>query len=77
MKTIKPLEESDLLIKGVSETIKNKTKEPKVGFLRLSLGTLGARFLWKLLTATEAIATSQGRGTIRAGECTVGAGQNS
>ena len=31
MKTDKPLEESGLLIKGVSETIKNEAKEQKGG----------------------------------------------
>ena len=33
MKIVKSLEESGLLIKGVSETIKNETKEQKGGFL--------------------------------------------
>ena len=33
IKIIKPLEESGLLIRGVSETIKNKAKEQKVGLL--------------------------------------------
>ena len=32
MKIIKPLEESGLLIKGVSETIKNEAKEQKEDF---------------------------------------------
>ena len=34
MKTVKSLEESQLLIKGVSETIKMKQKNKKEGFLR-------------------------------------------
>ena len=42
MKIIKSLEESDLLIKGISKTIKNEGKEQKGGFLRMLLGTLGA-----------------------------------
>ena len=33
MKIVKSLEESGLLIKGVSKTIKNKGKEQKGGFL--------------------------------------------
>ena len=33
MKVVKSLEESDLLIKGVSETIKNEVKEQKGRFL--------------------------------------------
>ena len=59
MKITKSLEESWLLIKGVSETIKNEAKEQKGGFLGILLGTLGASLLENLLT---------GRGTIRAGE---------
>ena len=42
MKTIKFLEEFCLLIKCVSETIKNEAKEQKEGFLGMLLGTLGA-----------------------------------
>ena len=34
MKRMKSLEESGLLIKDVSKTIKNETKEQKKGFLR-------------------------------------------
>ena len=41
MKIIKSLEESDLLIKGVSETIKTEAKEQKGGFFGMLLGTLG------------------------------------
>ena len=35
MKIVKSLEESGLLIKGVSQTIKNEVKEQKGGFLRM------------------------------------------
>ena len=42
---VKSFEESGLLIKGVNETIKNKAKEKKGGFLRMLLGTVGARLL--------------------------------
>ena len=42
MKIVKSLEEPGLLIKDVSETIKNEAKEQKRGFLRMLLGTLGA-----------------------------------
>ena len=42
---VKTLAESGLLIKGVSETIQNKAKEQKGGFLRMLLGTVGARLL--------------------------------
>ena len=59
LKIVKSLEESGLLIKSVSETIKNEAKEQKGGFLGMLLGTLGASLLGNLLT---------GKGTIRAGE---------
>ena len=43
MKIIKSLKKFGLLIKGVSETIKNKAKEQqRGGFLGMLLGTLGA-----------------------------------
>ena len=63
-------------MKGVSETIKTKAKEQKVGFLRMLLGTLVVNLLGNLLTGKGIIATSQGRGTIRAGESTVTGGQD-
>ena len=47
---VKSLEESTLLLKGVSKTIKNEAKEKKGGFLRMLLGTLGASLLGNLLT---------------------------
>ena len=48
---------SGLLIKDVSEIIKNETKEQKGGFLGMLFGTSGASLLGNLLT---------GKGTIRA-----------
>ena len=42
MKTVKLLEESGLLVKGISETIKNETKEQKGEFLIMLFGTLPA-----------------------------------
>ena len=50
MKIIKSLEETSLLIKGVSKTIKNEAKEQKGGFVIMLLGTLGASLLGNLLT---------------------------
>ena len=40
MKIVKSLEESELLIKGISETIKHEAKEQNGGFLPMILGTL-------------------------------------
>ena len=67
VKTVKSLEEYRLLRKGVSQTITNKAKEQKGGFLSMLLGTLGASLLGNLLTR---------KGIIRAGEGTVAAGQD-
>ena len=50
IKMIKPFEESGSLIRGVSETIKNKAKQQKGGFIGMLLGTLSATLLWNLLT---------------------------
>ena len=46
---VKLLEKSGLLIKDVSETIKNKAKEQKGRFLCMLLGTLGGSLLGNLL----------------------------
>ena len=67
MKIVKSLEDSGLLIKGVSQTIKNEAKEQKGGFLSMLLETLGASLLGNPLT---------GKGTIRAGKGTIRAGQD-
>ena len=49
MKIVKSLEDSGLLLRGVSETIQNEAKEHKGGFLGLLLGTLGATLLENIL----------------------------
>ena len=66
-KIINSLEESGLLIKDVSETIKNEAKEQKRWFLLMLLGTLGASLLGSQLI---------GKAAIRAGERTIRAGEN-
>ena len=66
MKIIKAIEKSDILLKGISKTSKNETKEQRVGFLSMLLGTLGASLLGNLLTG--------GKGIMRAGEGIVRAG---
>ena len=63
MKIVQILENSDILLKGVTKTIKNETKEQKGGFLSTLLGTLGASLLGDLLTKKLS-----GKGTVRAGE---------
>ena len=57
IKMVKSLEDSRLLLKGVSETIQNEVKEQKVGFLGMLLGMLDASLLENMLT---------GKGIIRA-----------
>ena len=58
MKIVQGLEDFNMLLKGVTKTIKNKTKEQKGGFLSMLLGTLGATLLGNLLG---------GKGIVRAG----------
>ena len=69
MKIIQALENSGILLKGVSKTIKNEAKEQKGGFLSMLLGTLGAILLSNLLTG--------GKGIMRAGDGIVRAGSGS
>ena len=66
IKIEKSLEDSGLLLKGVTETVQNEVKEQKGGFLSALLGTLGASLLGNLLT---------GKGIHRAGEGIVRAGE--
>ena len=77
MKIIKALEKSGILLKGVSKTIKNETKEQRGGFLSMLLGTLGASLLGNLLTGGKGImragegsvtSRAKGEGIVRAGE---------
>ena len=49
MKIVKSLEDSGLLLKGISKTIQNEAKEQKGGFLSMLLGILGASTLGKML----------------------------
>ena len=69
---VKSLEDSAVLLKGVSETIQNETKEQRGGFLSMLLGTLGASLLADLLTKNLS-----GKGVIRAGEGVIRTGYGS
>ena len=62
------LENSGLLLEGVSETITNKAKEQKGRFLSMPLGTLGASVLRNMLAS---------KGVLRAGEETARVGYGS
>ena len=67
IKIIEALENSGILLKGVTKTIENETKEQRGGFLSMLLGTLGASLLGNLLTGGEGIVRA-GEGVVRAGD---------
>ena len=67
IKIVKSLQESGLIIKAISETIKNEAKQQKGGFLPTLLRTLSATILGNVLI---------GKGVIRAGGGVMKAGQN-
>ena len=64
--TVKIVEEWGLLIKGITEIIKNELKEQRGGFLGMLLGTLASSILENALTRKGVIRASEG--VIRAGE---------
>ena len=77
MKIIEALENSGILLKGISKTIENETKEQRRGFLSMLLGTLGASLLGNLLTGGKRMmragegsiaSKTKGEGIVRAGE---------
>ena len=79
IKIVQALEDSNVLLKGVTKTIENETKEQKGGFLSMLLGTLGASLLGNLLTgkgieragsgrpSSSASQNDKGKGIVRAG----------
>ena len=71
MKIVQVLKDSIILLKGVTETINNETKEQKGGFLSLLLGTVGASLLANLLTGKGIVRAGSGnkkrKGVVRAG----------
>ena len=70
IKVVKSLEDSGVLLKGVSETIQHEAKEQRGRFLSMLLGTLGASLLGDVLSKGLS-----GRGVIRAAEGTIRAGE--
>ena len=69
LKIAKSLEDSGVLLKGVSETIQLEVKGERGGFLGMLLGTLGASLLGDILSKDLS-----GKGVIRTGEGTIRAG---
>ena len=73
MKILQALEDSDILLKGVTKTIENETKEQKGGFLSMLLGTLGASLLVNVLSGKGIVRVGygnnsiKGKGIVRAG----------
>ena len=59
LKILKSLENSGLLLEGITDTIKNEVKVQKGGLLSTLLSVLGSTLLSSMLT---------GKGVIRAGE---------
>ena len=72
LKIVKSLENSGVLLKGVSETIQHEAKEQSGGFLGMLLGVLGTSLLGYVLSKALS-----GKGVIRAGEGTIRAGYGS
>ena len=72
IKKVKSLKDSDLLLKRVSQTVQNKAKKQKGGFLSMLM--LGTSLLGNILAGKGAIAMNQGRGVNRAGEGVIRAG---
>ena len=72
IKIVQALEDSNVLSKEVTETVKNETKEQKGGFLSMLLGTLGASLLGNLLSGKGVVRAgygnkNKGKGVVRAG----------
>ena len=71
IKIVQALEDSYILLKGVTETVKIETKEQKGGFLSMLLGTLGASLLGNFFTGKGIVRVGSGnnkrKGIARAG----------
>ena len=66
IKIVKSLEDSGLLLKGVTGSIENEVKKQKGGFLSMLLGKLGASLIGNLLTGKGV--NKKGKESIRAGD---------
>ena len=60
IKIIQVLEDSNILLKGFTKTIKNEAKKQKGGFLRMFLGTLGAILLDNMVTGKGMLKSGYG-----------------
>ena len=68
---VEALEDSNILLKGVTKTIKSETKKQKGGFLSMLLGTLGASLSENLLSGKRILRAGsrnkKGKGVVRNG----------
>ena len=81
MKIIKSLEDSGLLIKGVTEIVENEVKEQKVGFLGMLAATSGASLPENMLARKGVLRAGEGairarKGILKASEGNIRAGQD-
>ena len=71
MKIVQALEDSNILLKGVTKAIKNETKKQKGGFSSMLVGTSGAILLGNMLAGKRIVRASSGnkksKGIVRAG----------
>ena len=74
IKIVKSLEDSGLLLKGVTKTVPNEVKEQKGGFLSMLLGILGASLLGNILAGKGINRAGKGQGINRARDRVVTAG---
>ena len=71
MKIVQALEDSNMLLKEVTKTIKNEAREQKGAFLSMFLGTLGTSLLGNLLAGKRIVRAAsgnkKGKGIVKAG----------
>ena len=71
MTIVHALEDCNVLLKGVTKTIKNETEEQQGGLLSMLLGTLGASLLGILLSRKGIVRAGsenkKAKGIVRAG----------
>ena len=61
IKIVQALEDSNILLKGVTKSIKNETKKQKGGFLSILLDTLGASLLGNVLAGKRLVRAGSGK----------------
>ena len=74
IKIIKSLEDSGLLLEGITKTVQNEVKEQKGVFFIMLLCTLSSSLLGNLLIEKGIYRARKGKGINRAGEGIVRAG---